>query len=245
MGEIIQGEEKKEEKRMQIRSESRREKKLLSKEVSKRREKEKQRRGTWRKHEEKERKKRRKGRVEFNLTGRREDPRGYGGKRACTRERKERSRTGRTDTQGGRKDWGKKRQGELKERRESLERKRKPKKEGKGKVGPLEWKEEVARVGTGFRVRKHEKDPSRRRFDVGYSDRKEYRRKPGREVVVDQSSMGRSLRGKGEDARVKVINAVCGMEKRRRVSEYTGSGIRRKSRVGKRKLKPTKPQAKQ
>jgi len=238
----------KKKERMKKRAESRREKKLLNEEVSKRRQKEKQRREKWRKVEERERKKRREGRVEFNLTGRREDPRGYGGKRACTRERNERTRTGRTDTQGGRKDWGKKRRGELKERRETLERKRGKKEERSGnqvKKGVTEWKEEVARVGTGFRVRKHEKDPLRRRFDVGYSDRKEYRRKPGREVVVDQSSMGRSLRGKGEDARVKVINAVCGMEKRRRVSEYTGSGIRRKSRVGKRKLKPTKPQAKQ
>jgi hypothetical protein len=41
------------------------------------------------------------------------------------------------------------------------------------------------------------------------------------------------------------MNAVVQLEKRRRVSDYTGSGIRRKSRVGKRKLKPTKPQAKQ
>lgn len=118
-------------------------------------------------------------------------------------------------------------------------------KEGPKDQGPKEWKESVRRVGTGFRVRKDEKNPQRRRFDVGYSDRKTYTRKPGREAVVDQSSMGRTLIGKGENARVKVMNAVCDREKRRRVSEYTGSGIRRKSRVGKRKLKPTKPQAKQ
>lgn len=107
-----------------------------------------------------------------------------------------------------------------------------------------EWKEEVVRVGTGYRVRRDEKDKNTRRFDVGYSDRKKYTRKEGRKAIVDQSSIGRTVRGKGKDARVKVMNAVSEMEKRRRVSEYTGSGIIRKSRVGKRKLKPTKPQAK-
>ena len=33
-------------------------------------------------------------------------------------------------------------------------------------------------------------------------------------------------------------------EKRRKVSEYTGSGIVRKERVGRKKLKPTKARAK-
>jgi hypothetical protein len=108
-----------------------------------------------------------------------------------------------------------------------------------------EWKEQVVRVGTGYRVRIEEKAPRTRRFDVGYADRKTYTRKPGREVKVDPSNMGRTLYAKGEAARVLVMNAVCAREKRRPVSEYTGSGIRRKSRVGKRKLKPTKPQAKQ
>jgi len=107
-----------------------------------------------------------------------------------------------------------------------------------------EWKEKVVRVGTGYRVRKDEKDQTRRRFDVGYSDRKVYKRKEGRDAVIDQGNMGRTLVGKGENARVKVMNAVCQREKRRQVSDYTGSGIRRKSRVGTRKLKPTKPQAK-
>lgn len=113
------------------------------------------------------------------------------------------------------------------------------------KKGEEEWKEQIARVGTGYRVRKDEKEGERRWFDVGYSDRKTYKRKPGREARVDQTNTGRTVVGKGKDARVKVINAVVQMEKRRPVSEYTGSGIRRKSRVGKRKLKPTKPQTKQ
>lgn len=114
---------------------------------------------------------------------------------------------------------------------------------GKG-TQDQEWKEQVARVGTGYRVRRDEKDPRKRRFDVGYSDRKEYKRKEGVEVQVEASNTGRRVRAKGADARVKVMNAVCGMEKRRPASPYTGSGIRRKSRVGKRKLKPTKPQGK-
>jgi len=116
---------------------------------------------------------------------------------------------------------------------------------GEEQGGVQEWKEEIARVGTGYRVRKDEKDGNRRWFDVGYSDRKTYKRKPGREAKVDQSNTGRTVIGKGRDARVKVMNAVVQIEKRRPASEYTGSGIRRKSRVGKLKLKPTKPQAKQ
>jgi hypothetical protein len=119
--------------------------------------------------------------------------------------------------------------------------------EGREATNPkpeTEWKEQVARVGTGYRVRRDEKDPRKRRFDVGYSDRKEYKRKEGVEVQVEGSNTGRRVRAKGADARVKVMNAVCGMEKRRPASPYTGSGIRRKSRVGKRKLKPTKPQGK-
>jgi hypothetical protein len=103
-----------------------------------------------------------------------------------------------------------------------------------------EWKEQVVRVGTGYRVRKDEKDPRKRRFDVGYADMKVYKRKDGREAVIDSSNMGRTVIGKCQDARVKVMNAVSAMEKRRRVSEYTGSGILRKSMVGKLKLKSTK-----
>jgi hypothetical protein len=108
-----------------------------------------------------------------------------------------------------------------------------------------EWKEQVARVGTGYRVRKDEKDPRKRRFDVGYADLKTYKRKEGRDAVVESSNIGRTVVGKGKDARVKVMNAVCEMEKRRPASEYTGSGILRKSRVGKLKLKPTKPSGKE
>jgi len=108
-----------------------------------------------------------------------------------------------------------------------------------------EWKEQVVRVGTGYRVRKDEKDPQKRRFDVGYSDLKTYKRKEGREGSVESSNIGRTILGKGKDARVRVINAVSAIEKRRPVSEYTGSGIRRKSRVGKLKLKPTKPSGKE
>jgi len=108
-----------------------------------------------------------------------------------------------------------------------------------------EWKEQVARVGTGYRVRRDEKDPRKRNFDVGYADLKTYKRKEGREVKVEGTNMGRMVSAKGKDARVKVMNAVCAMEKRRPASEYTGSGILRKSRVGKLKLKPTKPSGKE
>ena len=108
-----------------------------------------------------------------------------------------------------------------------------------------EWKEQVARVGTGYRVRKDDKDPRKRRFDVGYADRKTYKRKEGRDARIDSSNIGRTLTCKGKDARVKVINAVCDIEKRRPVSEYTGSGILRKSMVGKLKFKPTKASGKE
>lgn len=104
----------------------------------------------------------------------------------------------------------------------------------------LEWKEQMVRVGTGFRVRKDDKNPQRRRFDVGYADVKPYKRKENREVTIDASNINRTIVGKGKDARVKVINAVCDIEKRRPVSKYTGSGILRKSMVGKLKLKSTK-----
>lgn len=115
---------------------------------------------------------------------------------------------------------------------------------GREAKGPQEWKEQVVRVGTGYRVRKDERNPRKRRFDVGYADRKAYTRKDGREVTVETSNMGRTVSGKGDQARVKVMNAVSAREKRRPASEYTGSGIRRKSKVGKRKLKPTKAQTK-
>jgi len=103
-----------------------------------------------------------------------------------------------------------------------------------------EWKEQVVRVGTGYRVRKDEKNPRKRRFDVGYADWKGYERKEGREANIEGSNMARTVVGKGKGCRIKVMNAVCDMEKRREVSDYTGSGILRKSLVGKLKRKPTK-----
>lgn len=207
-----------------------------------------------------ERKKRRKGRT-WKTTWKRESPsrwkrrEGIQREKAVKREELVIERQGLKKEERGGVEVSKERRRKLdQERKRRLQRiveKREKKVEGRERnQGPKkdvrkEWKEQVVRVGTGFRVRKHEKDQGRRRFDVGYADRKTYKRKPGREAVVDQSSMGRTVRGKGEEARVKVMNAVCEMEKRRPASEYTGSGIRRKSQVGKRKLKPTKPQAKQ
>ena len=149
-------------------------------------------------------------------------------------------RTGKREDREWRKTRGKRSQGEVKNQRK---RRRNP--EDRIPLPEIqEWTEQVVRVGTGYRVRKDEEDPKKRRFDVGYADRKTYNRKEGREAIIEKSNMGRTVIGKGPDARVKVRNAVCAMEKRRRVSEYTGSGIRRKSEVGKQKLKPTKPQAK-
>ena len=149
-------------------------------------------------------------------------------------------RTGKAEDGEWRKTRRKRSQGEVKDQRK---RRRNPE-DRTPRPDIQEWTEQVVRVGTGYRVRKDEEDPKKRRFDVGYADRKPYKRKEGREATIDKSNMGRTVIGKGPDARVKVRNAVCAMEKRRRVSEYTGSGIRRKSEVGKQKLKPTKPQAK-
>jgi hypothetical protein len=204
---------------------------------------------TWRKeslNQERERvKNERKNQVEFKVSWKRQD--GSRVKEIQPTSRKELEfKVERGENQGreGKKRVRKRIQTRGKVvRKKRSERRQAP--ETKGNSGPREWKEQVVRVGTGYRVRKDEKDPRTRRFDVGYCDRKPYKRKDGREATVDQSSMGRTLVGKGENARVKVINAVAGMEKRRAASEYTGSGIRRKSRVGKRKLKPTKAQAKQ
>ena len=47
-------------------------------------------------------------------------------------------------------------------------------------------------------------------------------------------------REKGKKGREKVMNAVVEREKRRKVSEYTGSGIVRKERVGRKKEKKKK-----
>ena len=81
-------------------------------------------------------------------------------------------------------------------------------------------------------------------MDVGYTDRKKYKRKEGVEVEVEKNQIGRKRKGKGKKGREKVMNAVVEREKRRKVSEYTGSGIVRKERVGRKKLKPTKARAK-
>lgn len=166
-----------------------------------------------------------KRRNELNVEVRRTSP-SWGGK-------------GREGSKGRR---GEERKGRVRKRRKG--RKERGKREEK-RERVTEWKEQVRRVGTGYRVRQDEKNPRRRKLDVGYADRKTYERKEGREVKVEASNMGRTIYGKGKDARVKVMNAVVAREKRRKVSEYTGSGMRRKSKVGKRKLKPTKPHAKE
>ena len=60
------------------------------------------------------------------------------------------------------------------------------------------------------------------------------------EVEVEKNQIGRKRKGKGKKGREKVMNAVVEREKRRKVSEYTGSGIVRKERRGRKKLKETK-----
>lgn len=127
------------------------------------------------------------------------------------------------------------------------------------------WEEERVRVGTGYRVRwanagdtdagmKQEEvggvlaTPRKREFDVGYGDRKTYERKEGMEVELAKNNIGRRIRydvrvsgpRKGMGARERVRNEVCNRERRRKRSVYTGCGRTRKSRVGKKKLKPTK-----
>lgn len=112
-----------------------------------------------------------------------------------------------------------------------------------------EWSEEIVRVGTGFRVRIAPVDPqtvestATRDFDVGFSDRKKYKRKEHVEVELAKNHIGRKLKLVAKGARQTLINEVCKIENRRKRSEYTGCGITRKSRVGKKKLKPTKVRA--
>ena len=104
------------------------------------------------------------------------------------------------------------------------------------------WEEERVRVGTGYRVKGleelKEKGLRRRELDLGYGHRRTYDRPY--EMGVEVSKAGRKLSREGESARQKVIKEVCGLERRRPLSEYTGCGRTRKSRVGKKKLKPTK-----
>lgn len=110
------------------------------------------------------------------------------------------------------------------------------------------WEEEMVRVGTGYRVRWVNQDERKREFDVGYGDMKTYERKPGVEVELAKNNIGRRIRydegrsgtRKGIGARERVMNEVCNRERRRKRSVYTGCGRTRKSRVGKKKLKPTK-----
>lgn len=113
--------------------------------------------------------------------------------------------------------------------------------EGKRKKEPENsWEEEMVRVGTGYRVRWAEGGEKKRVFDVGYSDRKEYVRKEGVEVEVAKNNMGRKLKYVGKEARQQAMNEVCKREGMRKRSVYTGCGRTRKSRVGVKKLKPTK-----
>lgn len=113
--------------------------------------------------------------------------------------------------------------------------------EWKRKAEPVKvWEEELVRVGTGYRVRKEE---GVREFDLGYSDMKEYVREKGVSVEVAKNNMGRVLKYEGDSAREKAMNRVCKRESMRKRSVYTGCGRTRKSRVGKKKLKPTKVRA--
>lgn len=121
--------------------------------------------------------------------------------------------------------------------------------EGKRKKeGERVWEEEMVRVGTGYRVRwaekrEGEKEVKKRVFDVGYSDRKEYVREEGVEVELAKNNMGRNVKYVGKEARQRAMNVVCKRERMRKRSVYTGCGRTRKSRVGKKKLKPTKVRA--
>jgi hypothetical protein len=118
----------------------------------------------------------------------------------------------------------------------------------KGEVGRRkekeaeEWEEERVRVGTGYRVRRGAR-PKRRTFEVGYGDRKKYIRPEGVEAELGKTNTGRKVKSKGKGARERVMKVVCTREGMRKRSEYTGCGRTRKSRVGKKKLKPTKVRA--
>jgi hypothetical protein len=104
------------------------------------------------------------------------------------------------------------------------------------------WSTDVVRVGTGYRV--YQPSPGTRSFDVGYSESKVYQRPLGLTAERHKNSMGRTRSMKGPEARMKVMNEVRKLEKRRPVSDYTGCGILHKDKVGKLKLKPTKPLSK-
>ena len=108
-----------------------------------------------------------------------------------------------------------------------------------------EFAVEVRRVGTGYRV--HQEEEGKRRFDVGYADRKRVTRPRG--VVATRDSKNTGLVVKANDERRReprewvkmvVMNAVASMEKVRPLSPYSGSGVVRAEQRGKRKLKSTK-----
>lgn len=134
--------------------------------------------------------------------------------------------------------------------KEDSSRKRNRGKRGKSRKDSIEndgkeYEVEVRRVGTGYRVYKEKEDL--RRFDVGYSDRKEVKRPKGVEVVRDSKNTSRVVKANEERrkkprgwVKIVVINTVASMEKVRKVSAYTGSGVRRSEKVGKRKRKSTK-----
>ena len=108
-----------------------------------------------------------------------------------------------------------------------------------------EFAVEVRRVGTGYRV--HQEEKGKRRFDVGYADRKRVTRPAGVEATRDGKNTAVVVKA-GEERRKEprewvkmvVMNAVASMEKVRPASPYTGSGVVRAEQVGKRKLKSTK-----
>ena len=118
---------------------------------------------------------------------------------------------------------------------------RKDRRENEGKG----YEVEVRRVGTGYRV--HQETVGQRRFDVGYADRKRVTRPAGVEATRDGKNTSVVVKA-GDERRKKpreqvkmvVMNAVAAMEKVRPASAYTGSGVVRAERVGKRKLKSTK-----
>jgi hypothetical protein len=104
------------------------------------------------------------------------------------------------------------------------------------------WKEERVRVGTGYRVRSREGKGKEgaRVFDLGYCDLKVRQRKRGVVAKVNDAGTARTREAEGAEARRRVMNTVVEIEKRRPLSAYTGAGVARKSKVGKKKLKSTK-----
>lgn len=138
---------------------------------------------------------------------------------------------------------------EVRQRREEVEKREQGRRKEKEAA---EWEEERVRVGTGYRVRKGESEAgesgvlpagTERRFEVGYGDTKKYTRPEGVEVELGKTNTGRKVKSKGRGARERVMKVVCIREGRRKRSVYTGCGRIRKSRVGKKKLKPTKVRA--